>query len=88
MTTEPDQKGKEVKQNADITAKDEEVAEIRRSEKDKEPQEPQEPQGQYIEKMLKTFGQTEEKPVSTPVVLNVKPQKEDGVSRPVDIITN
>ena len=30
MTTEPDQKSMEVKQNGEITAKDEEVAEIRR----------------------------------------------------------
>ena len=43
ITTEPDQKSMEVKQNADITAKDkEELAEIRRSEKDEERQEPQE----------------------------------------------
>ena len=43
MTTEPDQKSMEVKQNGEITAKDEEeVAEIRRSEKDEERQEPQE----------------------------------------------
>lgn len=36
MTTEPDQKGTEVKSNADITAKDEEeVVEIRRSQKGK-----------------------------------------------------
>ena len=44
-------------------------------------------QGQYIEKMLKTFGQTEAKPVSTPADLNVKLQKEDGDSRPVDAIS-
>ena len=44
-------------------------------------------QGQYIEKMLKKFGQKEEKPVSTPADLNVKLQKEDGVSRPVDTVT-
>ena len=43
MITEPDQKGMEVKKNADTTAKEEEVeAEIRRSEKDEERQEPQE----------------------------------------------
>ena len=43
LTTEPDQKGMEVKKNADTTAKEEEVeAEIRRSEKDEERQEPQE----------------------------------------------
>ena len=36
MTTEPDQKNMEVKQNSDITAKDKEVAEIRRSEEDEE----------------------------------------------------
>ena len=42
MTTKPDQKSMEVKQNADITAKDEEkVAQIRRIEKDRERQEPQ-----------------------------------------------
>ena len=41
MTTEPDQKSMEVKQNADIITEDEEeIAEIRRSEKDKR-QEPQ-----------------------------------------------
>ena len=45
-------------------------------------------QGQYIKKMLKKFGQTAEaKPVSTPADLNVKLQKEDGVSRPVDAIS-
>ena len=44
-------------------------------------------QGQYIEKMLKTFGQTEAKTVSTPADLNVKLQKDDGVSRPVDTIS-
>ena len=43
-------------------------------------------QGQYIEKMLKKFGQTAVKSVSTPADLNVKLQKEDGVSRPVDTI--
>ena len=37
--------------------------------------------------MLKKFGQTEAKPVSTPAGLKVKLQKEDGVSRPVDTIT-
>ena len=37
--------------------------------------------------MLKKFGQTEAKPVSTPADLNVKLQKEDGVSRPVDTVT-
>ena len=42
MTTKPDQKSIEVRQNADITAKHKEkVAQIRRSEKDREPQEPQ-----------------------------------------------
>ena len=40
MTTEPDLKSIEVNQNADTTAKDKEVAEIRRSEKE-ERQEPQ-----------------------------------------------
>ena len=44
-------------------------------------------QGQYIEKMLKKFGQTEAKSVSTPADLNVKLQKEDGISRPVDTIS-
>ena len=43
-------------------------------------------QGQYIEKVLKKFGQTEAKPVSTPADLNVKLQKEDGVNRLVDAI--
>ena len=37
--------------------------------------------------MLKTFGQTEPKSVSTPADLNIKLQKEDGVSRPVDTIS-
>ncbi|XP_068712526.1 uncharacterized protein [Montipora foliosa] len=37
--------------------------------------------------MLKTVWQTEAKSVSTPVDLNVKLQKEDGVSRPVDTIS-
>ena len=41
MTTEPDLKSIEVNQNADTNAKDEEVAEIRRSEKEEERQEPQ-----------------------------------------------
>ena len=41
-------------------------------------------QGQYIEKMLEKYKQTEAKPVSTPADLNVKLQKEDGFSRPVD----
>ena len=177
MTTEPDLKNIEVNQNADTTAKDEEVAEIRRSEKE-ERQEPQvhveqelrrsertrktpvrygydeyadtatyrvchvayhlseidEPstiqeaessnhaaewkvatdaeynslienyvgvcivqgkgrkkvylhQGQYIEKMLKKYGQTEAKTVSTPADFNVKLQKEDSVSRPVEAIS-
>ena len=44
-------------------------------------------QGQYIEKILKKFGQREAKPVSTPADLNVKLQKEDDVSRPVDVIS-
>ena len=44
-------------------------------------------QGQYIEKMLKKFGQRGAKSVSTPADLNVKLQKEDGVSRPVDVIS-
>lgn len=35
--------------------------------------------------MLEKFGQTEAKPVSTPADLNVKLQKEDGFSRPVDV---
>ena len=35
---------------------------------------------------MKKFGQTEAKPVSTPADLNVKLQKEDGVSRLVDAI--
>ena len=42
---------------------------------------------QYIEKMLKKFGQTEAKSVSTPADCNVKLQKEDSVSRPVDTIS-
>ena len=41
-------------------------------------------QGLYIEKMLKKFGQTQAKSVSTPADLNVRLQKEDGVSKPVD----
>ena len=44
-------------------------------------------QGQCIEKMLKKFGQTEAKSVSTPADFNVKLQKEDSVSRPVDTIS-
>ena len=44
-------------------------------------------QGQYIEKMLKKFGQAEAKSVSTPADCNVKLQKEDSVSRPVDTIS-
>ena len=36
------------------------------------------------EKMLKKFGQTQAKSVSTPADLNVRLQKEDGVSKPVD----
>ena len=42
-------------------------------------------QGHYVEKILEKFGQTEAKPVSTPADLNVKLQKEDGFSRPVDV---
>ena len=42
-------------------------------------------QGHYIEKMVENFGQTEAKLVSTPADLNVKLQKEDGFSRPVDV---
>ena len=41
ITTEPDLKSIELNQSADTTAKDEEVAEIRRSEKEEEQQEPQ-----------------------------------------------
>ena len=41
-------------------------------------------QGLYIKKMLKKFGQTQAKSVSTPADLNVRLQKEDGVSKPVD----
>ncbi|XP_067023039.1 uncharacterized protein [Acropora muricata] len=41
-------------------------------------------QGLYIEKMLKKFGQTQAKSVSTPADLNVRLQKEDSVSKPVD----
>lgn len=41
-------------------------------------------QGQYTEKMREKYGQTEAKPVSTPADLNVKLQKEDDFSRPVD----
>ena len=44
-------------------------------------------QGQYIEKMLKKFGQTEAKAVSTPADFNVKLKKEDSVSRPVNTIS-
>ena len=44
-------------------------------------------QGQYIEKMLKKFGKAEATSVSAPADLNVKLQKEDGVSRPVDTIS-
>jgi len=43
-------------------------------------------QGQYIEMILRKLGQTAAKPVSTPADLNIKQQKEDGVSRPVDTI--
>ena len=42
-------------------------------------------QRQYVEMVLKTFGQTEVKPVSTPADLNVKLQMEDGVSRLVPV---
>lgn len=41
-------------------------------------------QEQYTEKMLEKYGKTEAKPVSTPADLNVKLQKEDDFSRPVD----
>ena len=41
-------------------------------------------QGLYIEKILKKFGQTQAKSVSTPADLNVRLQKEDSVSKPVD----
>ena len=43
-------------------------------------------QGQYSEKILKKFGQTEVKSVSTSADLNVKLQKEDGFSKPGDKI--
>ena len=42
-------------------------------------------QGHYVEKMVEKFAQTEAKPVSTPADLNVKLQKEDGFSKPVDV---
>ena len=42
-------------------------------------------QGPYIEKALKKFGQIEAKPVSTPADLSVRLQKEDGVSRSIDV---
>ena len=58
MTAEPDQKSMEMKQNADITAKDdEEVPENRRSEKDEERQEPQE------EKEIRRSERTRKTPV-------------------------
>ena len=58
MTAEPDQKSMEMKQNADITAKDdEEVPENRRSEKDEERQEPQE------EKEIRRSEKTRKTPV-------------------------
>ena len=38
--------------------------------------------------MLEKYGKTEAKPVSTPADLNVKLQKEDGFSRPVDAISH
>ena len=41
-------------------------------------------QGQYIEKIVKKFGQTEAKTVSTPADLNVKLEKNDGFSKTVD----
>ena len=44
-------------------------------------------QWQYIEKMLKKFGQAEAKTVSKPADFNVKLQKEDSVNRPVDAIS-
>ena len=43
-------------------------------------------QGQYIEKIVKKFGQTEAKTVSTPADLNVKLEKNDGFSKTVDPI--
>ena len=58
ITTEPDQKSIEMKQNGEITAKDEgEVAEITRSKKDEEQQEPQE------EKELRRSERTHKTPV-------------------------
>ena len=42
-------------------------------------------QGLYIEQMLRKFGQTQAKSVSTPADLNIGLQKEDGVSKPVDM---
>jgi len=44
-------------------------------------------QGQCIEMMLKKFGQTKAKAVSTPANLKDKLQKEDGVGGPVDAIS-
>ena len=58
MTTEPDLKSIEVNQNADTTAKDEEVAEIRRSEKEKERQEPQ----VHVEQELRRSERTRKTP--------------------------
>ena len=51
---------------------------------DKENKQIQLHQKQYIEKMLKKFGQTEAKMVMTPADLNVKLKKEDGVSKSVN----
>ncbi|PFX26680.1 putative mitochondrial protein [Stylophora pistillata] len=42
-------------------------------------------QGHYVQNILEKFGQTEAKPMSTPADFNVKLQKEDGFSRPVDV---
>ena len=59
MTTEPDLKSIEVNQNADTTTKDEEVAEIRRSEKEEERQEPQ----VHVEQELQRSERTRKTPV-------------------------
>ena len=44
-------------------------------------------EGTTLKRCSSFFGQTEAKQVSTPADLNIKLQKEDGVSRPVDAIT-
>ena len=115
LTTEPDQMGEDVKQNAGTTTKDEEeVSEMKKFEKEEEDTPQESRKSERTRKPPARYGYDEyaetathrvhhiayhlceidepstireAKPVSTPADLNVKLQKEDGVSGPVDVIS-